>query len=304
MFFGSAWAISTDVALTSAGTELHATLQVPIGTDDPPIALILGGSGPTDRDGNSVAGVTIGSYRKLADALEVAGVATLRPDKRGVGASQSSGPESQLRFNDYVKDAQAWLDWLASQKRFGQVFVIGHSEGALIGLSLLQRPVGSVAGFVSLAAPGQPLSQILRQQLLANPANPPALIAEANHVLEELSAGRTVATVSPQLAPLFRPGVQPYLISEFQVDPRTLIHELKIPVLLLQGDRDLQVTLSDAKALAAAQPKAKLVLIKGMNHVLVDAPADVPGNVSTYSRSDLPLNGTLIREISRFLLQR
>ncbi|MFC4455975.1 alpha/beta hydrolase [Deinococcus sonorensis] len=302
-----AFATSQEVTLQVPGAELHATLQVPEGTVQPPVALILAGSGPTDRDGNSPAGVTAASYRKLASVLEAAGIATLRPDKRGIGASRADNPsEAALRFTDYVTDARAWLTWLSQQqsggtRTFGPLVLIGHSEGSLIGLAALQQPPVPVAAFVSLAGPGENLATTLRRQLHSNPANPAALVQESDRILDQLLKGETVAQVSPLLAPIFRPSVQPYLISEFRADPPALIGALKLPILIAQGDHDLQVGVSDAQALARAQPTATLLLVPGMNHVLVDAPADPQGNLATYARADLPISEGLADGLTGFL---
>lgn len=307
LIFTSALGTSRDVALSVPGAELHATLQTPDGVERPPIALILAGSGPTDRDGNNPLGVTVGSYRKLADALEAAGIATLRPDKRLIGASHASDPsEAALRFDDYVNDARAWLAWTATQhtqgtSTFGQLFLIGHSEGSLIGLAALQAPPVPVAAFVSVAGPGENLAAIVRRQLHANPANPAALVAEGDRILDALLRGQTVAQVSAPLAGLFRPSVQPYWISELKFDPVTLIRQVTLPTLIIQGDRDLQVGVADAQKLAAAQPAAKLVIVPGMNHVLVDAPPDSAGNQATYAQPDRPLSADLITTLITFL---
>ena len=301
-------ASSREIVLTVPGAELHATLQTPGGVVAPPIALIIAGSGPTDRDGNNSLGVSVSSYRKLADALEAAGIATLRPDKRLIGASRADDPsEAALRFDDYVNDARAWLSWTTTQKTggnsaFGPLIVIGHSEGSLIGLAALQAAPVPVAAFVSLAGPGENLAATVRRQLRANPAAyPVALVQESDRILDALLKGQTVAQVSPPLAGLFRPSVQPYWISELKFDPVTLIGRLNLPVLIVQGDRDLQVGVSDAQKLAKAQPAAKLLLVPGMNHVLVDAPLAPEGNIATYAQADLPLSTGLLKPLILFL---
>lgn len=298
----TALAASQDVSLKVPGAELHGTLLTPDGVQNPPVALIIAGSGPTDRDGNSPLGVTVGSYRKLAEALQSAGIATLRYDKRGIAASAVPNlDESKLRFTDYVDDAGAWLKWLSDQKSFGKLAVIGHSEGSLIGLTLLQQPPVPVSAFVSLAGPGENLGATIRRQIHANPANPPALVEESDRILDSLQKGQTVAQVSPLLMSLFRPSVQPYLISQLNLDPTALIANLKLPILIAQGERDIQVSVADAQALKKAQPKAQLLLVPDMNHVLVDAPADPQGNAATYARSDLPLDPALVKGVTDFL---
>ena len=308
LMFTPVLAASREIVLTVPGAELHATLQTPDGVVRPPIALIIAGSGPTDRDGNNPLGVSVGSYRKLADALEAAGIATLRPDKRLIGASKANDPsEAALRFDDYVNDARAWLTWMATQQAggnsaFGPLILIGHSEGSLIGLAALQAPPVPVATFVSLAGPGENLAATVKRQLRANPATfPVALVQESDQILDALLRGQTVAQVSPTLAGLFRPSVQPYWISELKFDPVVLIAQLKLSVLIVQGGRDLQVGVADAQKLAKAQPAAKLVVVPGMNHVLVNAPADPKGNYATYARADLPLSTGLLNTLIPFL---
>lgn len=297
---GSALAASREVTLTVPGARLGATLSTPDGLPNPPVALILAGSGPTDRDGNAPPALKSNAYLKLAEALNTLGVATLRPDKRGVGASTAADPrEEAVTFDTFVQDARAWMGWLRAQKTFGKLVLIGHSEGSLVGLVALQDAPADA--FVSLAGLGSPYADTLRRQLRANPNNPQALLDESDRILTELSAGRRVSAVSPLLAPLFRPSVQPFLISAFKYDPAALIGKLKVPTLIVQGDRDLQVTVQDAQMLAKAQPGAILLVVPGMNHLLVDAPADVPGNLATYTQPGLPLSPAFLDGLGSFL---
>ena len=170
-----ALAASQEVTLRLPGAELHATLHTPDGVINPLVVLIIAGSGRADRDGDSPLGVTTSSYRKLAEALSAAGIASLRYDKRGIGASRADNPaESALRFTDYVQDARAWLGWLWARGSFGALAVAGHSEGSLIGLAALQQTPAPVAAFVSRAGPGENLAATIRRQLHANPARPAA----------------------------------------------------------------------------------------------------------------------------------
>ena len=206
-----------------------------------------------------------------------------------------------------MNDARAWLAWTTTQQAggtstFGPLILIGHSEGSLIGLAALQAPPVPVAAFVSLAGPGENLADTVRRQLRTNPATfPVALVQESDRILDALLKGQTVAQVSPPLAGLFRPSVQPYWISELRFDPVTLIAQLKLPVLIIQGGRDLQVGVADAQKLAKAQLAAKLMVVPGMNHVLVNAPADLKSNYATYAQADLPLSTGLLNTLIAFL---
>jgi hypothetical protein len=111
-----------------------------------------------------------------------------------------------------------------------------------------------------------------------------------------------VTNMNPALLPLFRPQVQDYLIDMFRQDPAKLASSVKVPLLIVQGERDLQVTTVDAKALAAAQPKAKLVLVPTMNHVLKDvASDDRAANIATYSNPSLPIDSSIVDAIAGFV---
>ncbi len=263
---------------------LSGTLMIPAGNGPFPVALIIAGSGPTDRNGNSYSAVTVGSYKKLAIGLAGRGIATLRYDKRGVGSSVDIQPESQLRFPDYSTDAEAMADVLEKDRRFSSVSLIGHSEGSLIGILTAQNdPI--IAKVVTLEGAGRNLSDVVDEQVEANKANPPAIVAEVVAYNASLRKGVTIASPDPVLAALFRPSVQPYLISEYAYDPAVEIAKVHQPVLIVQGTHDIQVSVNDAQLLAKGQPNAKLAIIDGTNHMLVDAPLDRAANIAAYTNA-------------------
>ncbi len=198
-----------------------------------------------------------------------------------------------------MNDAAAWVRQMQADQRFAGMGLVGHSEGSLIALAVAnETPVKAV---VSLAGPGEPLADVLQRQIRANSANPPELVAEVERILTELRAGRRVASVPPVLATLFRPSVQPFLISAFKLNPAGLIKTLGAPVLIVQGERDLQVTPDDARQLAAANPQARLLLIGGMNHVLKQVGDDLTLNQRSYGDPTVPLSPALLPAIVPFL---
>jgi len=299
---GAAPAAFTETAVTvpiSVGT-LSGTLTVPNGPGPFPAAVIIAGSGPTDRNGNDSTILKSDAYLKLAHDLATLGIATLRYDKRSVGKSTVSQGETDMRFDDFVNDALVMATQLEADKRFSSVSLIGHSEGSLIGIVAAQRDP-RIRSVVSISGPGRDLATIIDEQIRANPNNPPQVISEVDAVNASLLAGKTVSNVSRDLYALFRPSVQPFLISEYKYDPAKEIAKVKVPVLILQGTHDIQVDVKDARLLAAADPRAKLVLIDGMNHMLVDAPTDRAANIETYSEPQLPLDPHLAPTIAAFL---
>lgn len=291
-------AAESEVRVETATGELRGTLLLPPGPSPHPVALVIAGSGPTDRDGNSALGGRNESLRMLAEGLAARGVATVRYDKRGLGGSMAAGrPERELRLDTFVDDAAAWLRMLRADARFSTVSVVGHSEGSLLG-ARAAASAGADA-FVSLAGPGNPLGTTLRTQLKA--ALPPMLLPAADSILADLEAGRTRDTVPPALFMVFRPSVQPYLISLLQTDPAAEVARLTVPVLVVQGTTDIQVAVTDAEALHRAQPASRLLVIEGMNHVLKAVPADRARQVASYSDPTLPVVPRLIEEVAAFI---
>jgi pimeloyl-ACP methyl ester carboxylesterase len=264
-----------------------------------PVALIIAGSGPTDRDGNA-PGLQLNMYRKLAAALADGGIASVRYDKRGIAASRASGPaEADLRFETFADDAAAWIAKLRSDGRFSHVAIIGHSEGSLLGMLAAQRQ--HCDAYVSLEGAGFPIATVLRAQLRPQLQPYPALAAQAEKILTALSNGTLVdgGDVPAGLQALYRPSIQPYIISWLKYDPRIEIAKVTGRVTIVQGSHDVQVPVEDGKALAGAQPSAAFALIDAMTHVLTDDPGTTLGEQlpGAYADAARPLDVNLIRTL-------
>ncbi|MGA4633761.1 alpha/beta hydrolase [Pseudomonas solani] len=282
---------------TTSGT-LHGTLLRPK-TDAPvPVALLLAGSGPTDRNGNNPMGGRNDSLKKLAELLARNGIASVRYDKRGIAASQAAGPdERQLSVDLYVADAVAWGHKLKADPRFSRLVLIGHSEGALI--ASLAAPGAGADALVSIAGSARPIDALLREQLQQR--LPPPLMARSDEILTSLKAGHQVLRVPKPLLVLYRPSVQPYLISLFAKDPAAAFTAVQAPALIVQGSHDIQVSVDDARALQAIRPDAELAIIPGMNHILRITPADAPDPLATYNSPGLPLARELGERLVAFI---
>lgn len=277
---------------------IYGTLTLPEGKGPFPVALIIAGSGPTDRDGNNpLAGVN-NSLKMLAEALAENSIASVRYDKRGIAESKDlMVREEDLRFEDYVEDAAAWMDKLNRDERFKGHYIIGHSEGALIGVVAANK--SDVEGYISIAGVGRPADDLLKEQLKNQSEY---IYKKSLPVIEELKKGNLVPDIDKELEIIFRPSVQPYLISWFKYDPREEIGKLKEPILILQGDKDLQVSVDDAESLfKSISTRNKMEIIKGMNHVLKNVSGDEKENIKSYSNPDLPIDQDLVAEIVKFI---
>ena len=287
------------IALETASGTVHGTLRLPGGADKAPVVLIVAGSGPTDRDGNSaMLPGRNDSLKMLADALAQAGFASVRYDKRGIAASRAAAlDESQLRFDTYVDDAAAWIAKLKRDPRFTKPAVIGHSEGALIGMLAAEK--AGASAYVSLAGVAEGPGAVLRKQFAGK--LPPPLAADNERILASLEQGKPVAEVPPALMALYRPSVQPYMISWMKYVPAQRIAALRMPVLIVQGTTDIQVGVEQAQALKAARPDAELLIVPGMNHVLKEVPLDPQQPLASYSDPALPLHPQLMPAVVGFL---
>lgn len=294
------WA-GTPIECKTATGVLHGTHEESATPDKSIVLLIHPGSGPTDRDGNSamLPGKN-DSLKLLAEALAAKGIPSVRIDKRGIAGSAAAGAkEEDLRFETYVNDTLAWIDLLQKERGYKQVVLLGHSEGALITMIAAEKK--PVAGYISLAGSAKRASTAILAQI--KPKLPRPLLGEANVILQQLDQRQTVEKVSPELASLFRPSVQPYLISWFQYNPTEEIVKLTIPILLIQGSTDLQIPAADAEALNDATAEATLLPIEGMNHVLKEVSGDLATQLPSYSDPKLPLHPKLADAIATFVLK-
>jgi pimeloyl-ACP methyl ester carboxylesterase len=293
--------LENPVVLGEGRDALHGTLAVPADQGVRDAVLIWSGSGPTDRDGNSALGLMNNSLKMLAQALAEAGYVSVRTDKRGVGASAlAAPPEIDHRFETCVEDAVRWAGFLKELPRIRNVFLLGHSEGALIATMAAQR--FRAAGLLLIAGTGFRAPDILRRQI-ASPevVMAEALLKETHKIIDALERGDTVPEISAELHAAYRPSVQPYLISWFKYDPVAELTKTSLPTMVIQGSTDFQVSMEDAERLKAARNDIRLVAVEGMNHILKTAPVDRQDNYATYFKPMLPLSSGLLPPVINFL---
>jgi hypothetical protein len=290
-----------EVSIIVNGCKLAGTLKVPKADHPVDVALIIAGSGPTDRDGNNplIPGKN-NSLKMISELLYNNNIASLRYDKRDVGASDKV-KESDLTFDTYINDAVEWDRYLKKDKRFSKIIIIGHSEGALIGMIAAER-VG-IQKYVSLCGAGEPAYLTLERQIKNNKLSQ-EMLNRYTSMIDSLRDGYTLKDVDSSDFMLFRPSLQPYLISWFKYDPCKEISKLTIPVLIIEGTTDLQVTVRDAELLTKAATNSKLVIVENMNHVLKDVPTiNRAANFKTYGNPDLPLSEKFTEALLEFLKQ-
>ncbi|MBL0147164.1 MAG: alpha/beta fold hydrolase [Chitinophagaceae bacterium] len=298
-FFASEiYAQEEPIVLKTPTADIQGTLTMPDQKKRIPIVLIISGSGATDRDCNQ-PNMKSDAFKYLADTLRKSGIASVRFDKRGVGKSLTKDfKEKDLIFDDYAKDIKGWLAMLAKDNRFSKIIVAGHSEGSLLGMIACKNNK-KVKGYISIAGPATPTNEKLKEQLASQPQEMKTMLYA---MIDTLKNGDTLHNVPKSLYVLFRPSVQPYLISWFKYNPQTEIKALNMPVLIIQGSTDIQVSVKDAELLAAAKPSSKKVIIQNMNHPLKDCDTvDQTKNFAIYNKPELPLNATFVKEMIGFI---
>ncbi|WP_230482725.1 alpha/beta hydrolase [Sphingomonas sp. Leaf21] len=293
-----------DIAAPGPQGPLKGSWTGPEGANVP-VVLMIPGSGPTDRDGNSPLGIKAASLRLLAEGLAAQGIASIRIDKRGMFASAGAVPDpNRVTIDDYAADTRAWIAAIRARTGAPCVWVLGHSEGGVVALATAAARPEGLCGVIAVSTPGRPLGAVMKAQIHANPANAP-LLADADRAVASLEAGHTIPaeTLAPPLRGLFADAVQPFLINAFAKDPARLAAAIARPLLIVQGEADLQVSVEDATALKAAQPKATLILLPGVSHVLKTVEGDSRGaNLATYADPNLSLAPGVVGGIARFVL--
>lgn len=279
-------------------SELNGTLyNASNDLKKPTLAILIAGSGPTNRSGNQ-PNIHNNSLKYLAEGLATKGINTFCFDKRIIAQIISGKTdESKMLFEDNSTDVNLIVSYFKNQKKYSKIVLIGHSEGSLIGMMSATK---NVDGFVSIAGPGRPIDDILNEQIAKQN---PKIAAETRANLDILKQGKTFDCTSESytIKSLFRNSVQNYLISWIKINPQTEIQKLNIPVLLINGTKDLQVPESEAKMLKVAHPNAELVIINNMNHVLKIIDGDEVENKASYNNSKLPIATELVTSIYDFI---
>ena len=274
--------------------NIHGTL-INLNNTNSTLAIIISGSGPTDRDGNNTS-MKSDYLKMLAEGLQENGISTYRYDKRGVGKSVGdlkSGHE--IKFSDYINDVVSIINHFKKSKKFKELVVIGHSEGALIGMIASQ----SIADrFISVAGAGEDYLTLIERQLSIQP---PFVRSMSEPIIEKLKNKKLVDSVPPLLNSLFRADVQSYLIDASSYDPVEEISKLNMPILIVQGSTDIQIQVSDALILHKAAKNSRLEIIEGMNHVFRQASDNRLLNLQTYGNPELPIDNNMINIISEFI---
>ncbi len=296
----STFAFSQEAKVTSQEIEVNSlikgTLFLPEKTSTKTkLVILIAGSGPTNRNGNSTIGGINNSLKFLAEGLTQKDIAVFSYDKRIFAQMVNKTlDEKTLSFEDFINDAKDVITYFKSQHKYSKIIIAGHSEGSLIGMVAAN---GNADGYISIAGAGRSIDQVLSEQIAKSSPQMKEAVDKDFAILKE---GKTFENKNPLLASLFRESIQPYMISWIKYDPQNEIKKLAIPILIINGTKDIQVPPTDAELLHAANPKSELKIITDMNHIFKEIKND-DDNLKSYSDPKLPVIPELIDCISKFI---
>ena len=274
---------------------VDGTLLLPNSVTPKNLAILIGGSGPIDRNGNQNFQKSY-ALKKLAEGLTKNGIATYRYDKRTAKQVRTGIIDKNTSFDNFVEDAISVIDYFKNSPNFEKIYVIGHSQGSLVGMISAQ---GRADGFISLAGAGQSIDEVITYQV-EKTAN--IYLEDTKRIFSILKTGETTTDFPIALASIFNLQVQPFMISWMKYKPTEEIKKLEIPVLILNGTKDLQVTEEEANMLKEAYPEAELKIIENMNHVLFIIEGDDLENAKSYNESYRSISEELINSVKEFIV--
>jgi len=284
----------SEVSIPSAKITVNGTLLMPNNVDNHKLIIFIPSSGPTDRNGNQGL-VQTNATKYLAEALSDKKIATYRYDKSAIAlAKQKDFKEENVIFSDFIVEAENVVSYFKSTKKYFKIIVAGHSQGSLVAMLVANQ----TDGFISLDGAGRPIDEVLLEQI---DKQAPFLTEQTKTVLDSLRQNLLVKNVPPMLISIFRPSVQPFIMNWMHYNPQNEIKKVRVPILLINGTKDIQVPVTDAKLLHNANPKSELRIIENMNHIFKEIKGDVTENRQSYTNPKLPVMSSLVKTIIDFI---
>ena len=276
----------------SINDNIYGSIVEPKSRSNSNLVIFIGGSGPIDRDGNQ-SFMKCDMFKKLAYSLSEKGISSFRYDKRVVTQIRKGKLDKKITFDDFVSDAIAIIDFFES--KYNSIVIAGHSQGSLVGLLSIKE---GVSGFISLSGAGRTIDMVIEDQISKTA---PMLLEDTKKIFKILRSGKITEDFPLPLYSLFNIEIQPFMISWMQYDPKKIISKIPIPSLIINGDNDLQVDEKEAKLLYNSAQNSEILIVKNMNHVLVEIEGDELKNVKSYNNPELKISELLIEKMVEFI---
>ncbi len=276
----------------SINDNIYGSIVEPKSRSNSSLVIFIGGSGPVDRDGNQ-SFMKCDMFKKLAYSLSKKGISSFRYDKRVVTQIRKGKLDKKITFDDFVSDAIAIVDFFES--KYNSIVIAGHSQGSLVGLLSIKE---GVSGFISLSGVGRTIDMVIEDQISKTA---PMLLEDTKKIFKILRSGKITEDFPLPLFSLFNIEIQPFMISWMQYDPKKIIAKIPIPSLIINGDNDLQVDEKEAKLLYNSAQNSEILIVKNMNHVLVEIEGDELKNVKSYNNPELKISEIVIEKMVEFI---
>ena len=276
----------------SINENIYGSIVEPKIRSNSSLVIFIGGSGPIDRDGNQ-SFMKCDMFKKLAYSLSKKGISSFRYDKRVVTQIRKGKLDKKITFDDFVSDVIAIIDFFES--KYNSIVIAGHSQGSLVGLLSIKE---GVSGFISLSGAGRTIDMVIEDQISKTA---PMLLEDTKKIFKILRSGKITEDFPLPLYSLFNIEIQPFMISWMQYDPKKIIAKIPIPSLIINGDNDLQVDEKEAKLLYNSAQNSEILIVKNMNHVLVEIEGDELKNVKSYNNAELKISEIVIEKMAEFI---
>ncbi|RZS93112.1 alpha/beta hydrolase [Aquimarina brevivitae] len=273
------------------------TLITPYADDEAvPLIIFIMDAGTVNRDGNDRMSKS-DTFKKLSIKLAKKGIASFRYDKRLFTMDKFNIKEHEISFDDFIEDAKATIDYFKQNSKYTNIIVAGHGQGSLIGMVAAKDRADA---FISLAGNGQSIDFVILDQLSRQA---PGLDKSAAIAFADLRKYGKASSFDPALGSIFRYDLQPFMKSWMKYDPAEELSKLEIPILLIQGEKDIQVGLTEAEILQSKTPNAKQQIIPKMNHIFRAIEGGRMENHKSYNESWREIMPQFIDSITTFVTQ-
>lgn len=273
---------------------IDGTLVTPYSDQKVPLVIFIMDAGVINRDGNDHMSKG-DTFKKLSYILAKKGIASFRYDKRLFKLDRLGIKEHEILFDHFVLDVRSIINYFTKNDNYTKIIIAGHGQGSLIGMLAVTE---QVKGFISIAGNAQSIDDVIIEQLSKQA---PGLDKSAALAFRDLKENGRAFTYDPALESIFRINLQPFMKSWIQHTPSELIQELTIPIMIIHGDKDIQVELSEAEKLKDKAPEATFLVIPKMNHILRKIEGGRLENYKSYNESNREIMPALIDGITTFV---
>ncbi|WP_062053400.1 alpha/beta hydrolase [Aquimarina longa] len=283
-------------AVVKINKYIEGTLVTPYSDDHVPLVIFIMDSGAINRDGNDRMSKN-DTFKQLSYELARLGIATYRYDKRLFKMDGLGIKEHEISLDDFIKDAVSAIDYFKTKGKYHKIIIAGHGQGSLIGMIAAR---GRANSFISIAGNALSIDQVIIEQIAKQA---PGLDKSATVAFKQLKENGRATGYDSALESIFRYDLQPFMRSWIKYNPSEEILKLEIPVMILYGDKDIQVDLAQADKFKEVIPQAEYLFVQNMNHILKEIKGGRLENHKSYNEPFRKIAPEVLAGIANFVNQ-